>query len=131
MTCSMDGHMLYFYTQVVMSQMRVYKRYVEQLLESLPMDDTVFIQMLSTHKLLPGDTNDTLEALQIQHDKALYFLNHMIKPDLEIGYTSMFDSFLSVMEQCGHRHSDVEKLACKMKSEIDIISYRYEQGMYV
>ena len=105
----------------------VYKSYVEQLLRSLPMDDSVFIHMLSTHKLLPGDTNDRLEALQIQHDKALYFLNRVIKPVLEIGHTSSFDRLLSVMEQCGY--SDVEKLAGKMKSEIDKTSDIYEQGM--
>ena len=107
-----------------MTRMEVYKSYVEQLLRSLPMDDSVFIHMLSTHKLLPGDTNDQLEALQIQHDKALYFLNHVIN---EIGHTSSFDRLLSVMEQCGY--ANVEKLAGKMKSEIDKTSDIYEQGM--
>ena len=96
--------------------LRVYEEYIEKLVKCLPMDDTLFITKLSTSKLLPGDTNDQLKALLTQAAKASYFLDHVIKPALDIDGTSSFDDLLSVMEHCGYDH--VEKLACKIKSQM-------------
>ena len=94
-----------------------YEKYAITLIECLPMDDTVFTAMLPKYGLLAGDTSDYLKALPTQGSKASYFLDHVIKPALDIGDTSSFDSLLSVMEQCGYAH--VEKLACKIKSEVN------------
>ena len=93
-----------------------YEKYAEKLVRCLPMDDTLFIAKLSNRELLPGDTHDQLKALPTQPAKALYFLNHVIKPALDIDDASSFDDLLSVMDQCGYTH--VKKLACKIKSEI-------------
>ena len=95
--------------------LRTYEEYIEKLVKCLPMDDTLFITKLFACKLLPGDTNSQLKALPTQVAKASYFLDHVIKPALEIDDTSSFDKLLSVMEHCGYAH--VEKLACKIKSE--------------
>ena len=81
------------------------------------MDDILFIVSLSKHQLLPGNTRNKIETLPTQADKASYFLNHVIKPALDIEDTTSFGNLLSVMEQCGYDH--VKKLACKIKSEID------------
>ena len=94
-----------------------YEKYVDKLVKCLPMDDAVFITELTKCKLLPGDTSSQLEALPTQAKKALYFLNHVIKPALDIEDISNFEHLLSVMEHCGYPH--VEKLACEIKSEID------------
>ena len=94
-----------------------YEEYVEKLVLCLPMDDTLFITKLTKRKLLPGDTSNQLKALSTQTTKASYFLDHVIKPALNIDETSSFDDLLSVMEHCGYAH--VEKLASKIKSEID------------
>ena len=93
-----------------------YEKCTEKLVKCLPMDDTLFIAKLSNCELLPGDTHDQLKALPTQPAKALYFLNHVIKPALDIDDASSFDDLLSVMDQCGYAH--VKKLACKIKSEI-------------
>ena len=96
--------------------LRTYKEYIEKLVKCLPMDDTLFITKLSTCKLLPGDTNSQLKALPTQVAKASYFLDHVIKPALEIDDTSSFDDLLSAMEHCGYAH--VENLAHIIKSEM-------------
>ena len=99
------------------AQVKVYENYIDKLVKCLPMDDTVFTATLTKHKLLPGNTKSQLTAQPTQADKASYFLDHVIKPALDIDDTSSFNKLLSIMEQCGYDH--VEKLACKIKSEID------------
>ena len=94
-----------------------FEKYSEKLIKCLPMDDTSFTSKLSAHRILPGATNSQLEALPTQATKALYFLDHVIKPVLDIDDTSSFNNLLSVMEHCGYAH--VERLSCKIKSEID------------
>ena len=104
-----------------MAQMKTYKiayeSYIEKLVKCLPMDDILFIAKLSKHKLLPGNTKDQLKGLLTEADKASYFLDHIIKPALDIDDTSSFNKLLSVMEHCHYEH--VEKLACKIKSEVN------------
>ena len=100
-----------------MTHMEAYDNYVEKLMKCLPMDDTHFIIKLSTQKLLPGNTQNKIETLSTQADKASYFLNHIIKPALEISETCTFHKLLSVMEDCGYVY--VENLSHKIKSEID------------
>ena len=97
-------------------QIQIYMEYNDKLVIVLPMDNPVFISKLSTYKLLPSDTKSHLEALSTPAKKSSYFLDHMIKPALDIGDSSGFDKLLSVMEHCGHDH--VEKLACEIKSKI-------------
>ena len=111
------------------SHMRVYKKYFKKLVTCLPMDDVLFITGLSTHKLLPGDTEGKLGASTTQAAKASYLLNHVIKPALDIDDTSNFDNLLLVMEQCSYDH--VKKLARIIKSEIDIEPDYSKPGMHV
>ena len=109
-------------------QIQAYKNYSEKLVKCLPMDDTLFTVSLSKRQLLPGNTSDKIETLSTQADKALYFLNHVIKPALDIDDTSSFDDLISVMEHCGYTH--VKKLACEIKSEIDKASHVGPGMMY-
>ena len=103
------------------SQIKIYQKYaieyIDKLVTALPMDDPLFIAKLSKHRLLPSDTDSHLKALLTQAEKSSYFLDHVIKPALEIGDSSGFDKLLSVMEHCGYDH--VEKLACEIKFKID------------
>ena len=102
-----------------MAKIEVYEKYSEKLVECLPMEDCLFINKLSTHKLLPGNTGNLVKAdkaLPTQADKASHFLNYVIKPALRIDDTCSFDNLLSVMEHCDYIH--VKNLACKIISEI-------------
>ena len=101
-----------------MAYIRTYQNHVEKLVKCLPMDDTHFITKLSAQQLLPGDTKDKIKTLSTQADKASYFLDHVIKPALDINDISDFDELLSIMQNCGYKH--VEKLAVTIKDEIDM-----------
>ena len=100
-----------------MAHVRAYRGHVKKLVKCLPMDDTHFITELSAEELLPGDTDSKIKAKATQVEKALYFLDHVIKPALDIDDTSGFDNLLSIMETCGYTH--VQKLAVTIKSEMD------------
>ena len=91
--------------------------YIDKLVTVLPMDDPVFIAKLSKHRLLPSDTDSHLKALSTRAEKSSYFLDHVIKPALDIRDSSGFVKLLSVMEDCGYDH--VENLACEIKFKID------------
>ena len=101
-----------------MAHTRAYYKHIEKLVKCLPMDDTHFTTKLSAQKLLPGDTENKIKTLSTQADKASYFLNHVIKPALDINETSDFDELLSIMQNCDYKH--VQKLAETIKFEIDI-----------
>ena len=111
-----------------MTHKETFDKYSEELVKCLPMNDTLFIAKLSTFNLLPENTNDQLQGLPTQADKALYLLNHVIKPALAINDTSSFESLLSVMEQCGYDH--VKILACIIKSQIGKEN-NMDSGMYI
>jgi len=102
---------------IIMACKKVYGKHAEELVKSLPMDDAQFISMLITNNLLPGDTVAKIEAKSTQAEKALYFLNHVIKPALDIDNTSNFNALISVMQMCGYNY--VQDLARTIKLEID------------
>lgn len=106
-------------------QIEAYKKYFDQLVKCLPMDDTLFTAALSTHNLLPSNTSNTIGALPTVADKASCFLNTVIKRALDIDDSSSFDNLLNVMERCGFEH--IVNLASAMKSEISETSST-EQG---
>ena len=94
-----------------------FEKYTERLIKCLPMDDTSFVAKLSDNELLLEDMNYQLKALPTQATKASYFLDHVIKPALDIDDTSVFEKLLSAMEHSGDAH--VEWLSCEIKSEIE------------
>ena len=100
-----------------MAHTKTYYSHVEKLVKCLPMDDTHFITKLSAQRLLPGNTENKIKTLSTQADKASYFLNHVIKPALDVSETSNFDKLLSIMQNCDYEH--VQKLAVTIKCEID------------
>ena len=108
-----------------MKHKEAFDKYSEEMVKCLPMNDTLFIAKLSTFNLLPGNINDKLQALPTQAEKALYLLNHVIKPALAINDTASFENLLSAMEQCDYDY--VKRIACMIKSQISNI----ESGMYI
>ena len=100
-----------------MALLKLYENYVEKLVKCLPLDDAHFITKLSANQLLPGDTENKIKSLQTQSDKALYFLNHVIKPALDIGILSGFKKLLSIMHNCGYDH--VQELSCQIEQDMN------------
>ena len=101
---------------LVMAYKEVYRHYFGKLIKCLPMDDSLFLAMLSEHELLPGDTEGKVRSLTTQTEKATYFISHVIKPSLEVDSRVYFDKLLLVMTESGYKH--VEEISSKIKSEI-------------
>ena len=111
-----------------MTHKEAFDKYSEELVKCLPMNDTFFIAKLSTFNLLPGNINNQLKALPTQPDKAMYLLDHVIKPALATSDTNSFENLLSVMEQCDYDH--VRKIACQIKSQMNKAN-DIESSMYM
>ena len=88
--CTHTGHCNY-------GTHKAYDDHVDNLVKCLPLDDTQLNAMLSSQQLLPGDTADKIKSLSTPTDKASYFLNHVIKPALDIDETSEFEKLISIM----------------------------------
>ena len=73
-----------------------FKSFYYRLVKVLPINN--MSSTLYSHDLLPGDHKDAIDALDTQKKKVEYFLDRVIKPGVEIGYTGQFDEMLKVME---------------------------------
>ena len=78
--------------------MDVYEKYYEKLLVALPMDDVMFTAKLFSHDLLPGDLKQQVQSKNTSAEKALYFLDNKINPDVTIGVLTSFDTLLKIIE---------------------------------
>ena len=76
-------------------EVKAFRDFYSKLVKVLPMNN---ISDLYSHNLLPGDHKERIDALNTQKQKAEYFLDRVIKPGMEIGYTGQFDEMLKVME---------------------------------
>jgi len=98
-----------------MSTSEVFKQFFAKLVKSLPMDDPIFVAELFSHNLLPGDHYDQVESRSTRADKAVYLLNHVIKPSL-ITDGGSFNELLNVME--GSEYCNVKELAQQIRSKL-------------
>ena len=97
-----------------MSTSEVFKQFFAKLAKSLPMDDPIFVAELFSHDLLPGDHYDQVESRSTRADKAVYFLNHVIKPTIIIDVGS-FNELLNVMEDSEY---NIKELAKQIRSKL-------------
>ena len=74
----------------------MFQKFYPKLLKVLPINS--MLTEFYSHGLLPGDHKANIDALDTQKRKAEYFLDYVIKPGLEVGYTGQFDKMLKVME---------------------------------
>lgn len=72
--------------------------FLPQLIEILPMDDTTFISELFTANLLPGNLKAEIKSLATPADKADYFLDRVVFPNIDNDRTN-FDKLLSVLKK--------------------------------
>ena len=84
----------------------------------LPMDDVRFITKLYSERLLPSNL---LSQVNLAHktsaDKAVLFLDSVIKPSVTIDGGSSFDKLLDVMRDSEYQH--VKELAKRIRQEIN------------
>ena len=87
------------------------------------MDDPIFVAELFSHDLLPGDHYDQVESRSTRADKAVYFLNHVIKPTIIIDVGS-FNELLNVMEDSEYNIKELAKQIISKLKEDPVNTYR-------
>ena len=111
-------HNIFDIQVIKMAHMKaVYDNYEEKLVMCLPMDDIHFITKLSACNLLPSDTKNQVKLQLTQANKAAYFLDHVIKPSLNIDEAAYFKKLLFAMLDCGYDH--VVNLSSEIQRRID------------
>ena len=89
---------------------------------SLPMDDSSFIAELEKFDLLPGDTKLSLKSESTSKEKASFFLDNVIKPQLKenthIGFNKLLD--IMINSECGELRNLAANItsAARIKSEL-------------
>ena len=73
-----------------------FQKFYPKLTKVLPMES--LLAEFYSSSLLPGNHKAKIDALPTQKEKAGYFLDIVIKPGLEVGYTGQFDKMLTIME---------------------------------
>ena len=99
-----------------MSTSEVFKEFYSKLVETLPMNDALFIAKLYSCDLLPDDNKEYVQSLPTRANKAMYFLDHVIKPSVTTGVGSSFDQLLNVMEDS--EHQGVKELAKLIRTSL-------------
>ena len=99
-----------------MSTSEVFKEFYCKLVETLPMNDALFIAKLYSCDLLPDDIKEYVQSLPTRVNKVMYFLDHVIKPSVTTGVGSSFDQLLNVMEDS--EHQGVKELAKLIRTSL-------------
>ena len=93
---------------------KVFQQFYSKLVETLPMDDSVFVAKLFSNDL-PGDLKNQLKLVhRTSADKAVFFLDSVIEPSVTSDGGSSFDKLLHVMEDSEYQH--VQELAKQIRS---------------
>ena len=80
----------------------VFKQFYSKLVETLPLNDAIFIAKLYSSDLLPDDLKERVGSLQTEAEKTMYFMDHVIKPSVTSDDSSSFDKLLNVMESSNY-----------------------------
>ena len=100
-----------------MSSSAVFKEFYSRLVETLPMNDVIFIAKLYSCDLLPDDLKEHVESLQTEAERTMYFIDNVIKPSVTSDNgSSSFDKLLNVMESCNY--PCVKELANQIRASI-------------
>jgi len=102
----------------------VFEQYYQGMLYCFPMKDVNFVEILNNQGFLPAHMQATLESLDKSIERASYFLDYFIKPDLDV----CFDKLLTVMIESGY--DNLRDLATKMKSELFVDNNTQPPGNY-
>ena len=92
----------------------VFKEFYSKLVKTLPMNDAIFIAELYSRDLLSDDLKEHIESLTTEGRKAMYFLDHVIKPSVTSDGGSSFDKLLNVMKDS--KYQLVKELAEQIRT---------------
>ena len=114
----------------------MYRDFHLQMLESLPMDDVVFLELLKQQNLFPGDLKQQVQARATRMEKALWFLDNAVYGPLSIDNLEPLCKLLTVMTDKIYLNSDslkqlATKFEQKLEKETSLISMKeMAKGLY-
>jgi len=82
-----------------MTSLKVFNKFNEKLVTSLPMKDVIFLAKLTSRELFPGDLKDQVKEKSSLAEAADHFLDNSIKKDLKNDVDESFFKLLSAMEE--------------------------------
>jgi len=100
-----------------MSVLKVFEENYASLVESLPMDDTIFIAKLNSVHLLPGDLKSIIESEPTSASKATKLLDQEIKPSLLNNNLIPLKNLLTAMDDIGY--GGLKSLTAVMRQVVD------------
>ena len=92
----------------------VFEHYYQAIVSTLPMKNCSFVANLKAKNLLPSNIEDFLETLSTTTEKSAYFLDNIIKP--ELNNHTFFDKLLTAMMESGY--DDMKDMAIRIESEL-------------
>ena len=98
----------------------MYRDFHLKLLETLPMHDVVFLELLKHQNLFPGDLKQQVQSRTTTKEKVAWFLDNAIENPLNIDDFEPFCKLLTVMADEVHlKHDSLKQLAAKIEQELD------------
>jgi len=96
--------------------LEVFETYYHGMISLLPMREPHFILQLQSSSLLPTQVETILQSLRSSKEKASYFLDNVIKPELHDNVHNKLDQLLTLMMD--DNNDDIKQFANKVKVEI-------------
>ena len=89
-------------------------------MQTLPMDDAIFLEVLSMENLLSTDLKEKIKGTTTTANKVDLFLDEVIQPSVDTGQFEPFNKLLSVMSDEEYVNRDyLSKLAEQIREKID------------
>ena len=97
-----------------------------KLITSLPMDDVIFIELLSRENLFSGSLKEQIQGKTTKSQKADLFLDSAIQPSIDIGQFECLNKLLTVMSDEVYLKDDsLKQLAAEINEKVDEESSLY------
>ena len=116
---------------------KVYKEFRLKLLESLPMLDAVFLELLKHQNLFSGDLKEQVLARDTRMEKAVWFLDNAIEHSLNIDNFNPLCKLLTAMaDEMYLKNDSLKQLATQIEQELDketsfVTTKQTTEGCYI
>lgn len=83
-----------------MSTKEVLKKHSVKLIKTLPIDNSIFLEILDQYKILPGDSRDKIQAKEIKADKASYYIHQVIEVSTDLYLPRLLNAMKHYYKEC-------------------------------
>ena len=99
---------------------KVYRNFRIKLLKSLPMNDTLFLELLNKLNLLPGDLRARIHSKDTPVEKADWFLSNAIEPSLNVdNFESLKKLFIAMSNEEEFKSDSLKQLSAEIQRKLN------------